>query len=137
MKINQNDFLMEQTNYLSEYYTLLGLEDHLDDDGYPKIDQDNNKGYAKKVKNKKSKSVSDRNVSFRFYIKMDPNNNIINPVLLHSEKNHNLRTNSRLNQTCKETEQYKEVSESIFNKYLEFLKTKNSKWLNAAQRELL
>ncbi len=128
---------MEQTNYLSEYYTLLGLEDHLDDDGYPKIDQDNNKGYAKKVKNKKSKSVSDRNVSFRFYIKMDPNNNIINPVLLHSEKNHNLRTNSRLNQTCKETEQYKEVSESIFNKYLEFLKTKNSKWLNAAQRELL
>lgn len=128
---------MEQTNYLSEYYTLLGLEDHLDDDGYPKLDQDNNKGYAKKVKNKKSKSVSDRNVSFRFYIKMDPNNNIINPVLLHSEKNHNLRTNNRLNQTCKETEQYKEVSESIFNKYLEFLKTKNSKWLNAAQRELL
>lgn len=137
MKINQNDFLMEQTNYLSEYYTLIGLEDHLDDDGYPRLDQDNDKGYAKKVKNKKSKLVSDRNISFRFYIKTDPNNNIINPVLLHSEKNYDLRSNSRLNKTCKEIEQYKEVTESIFNKYIEFLKSKNSKWLNAAQRELI
>lgn len=114
----------------------MGSEDHLDDDGYPKVNKDNDKTYAKKIKSKKSKLVSDKNIAFRFYIKTDPNNNIINPIVLFSDKNHDTRSNDRLNKTCKQKEQYKEVSESIFNQYLEFLKTKNSKWLNAAQREV-
>lgn len=127
---------MHQTNYETQYYTLMGSEDHLDDNGYPKVNKDNDKTYAKKIKSKKSKLVSDKNITFRFYIKTDPNNNIINPIVLFSDKNHDTRSNDRLNKTCKQTEQYKEVSESIFNQYLEFLKTKNSKWLNAAQREV-
>lgn len=137
MKINQTDFLMQQIDYQTEYYTLSGLEDHLDDDGYPKAKLDNDQTYAKKVKSKKSKLVSDKNIAFRFYIKTDPNNNIINPIALFSDKNHDKRANSRLNKTCKQAEQYKEVSEYVFNQYLEFLKTKNSKWLNSAQREVV
>lgn len=136
MRINQTDFTTQQDNYETEYYTLMGLEDHLDSDGYPKLSKDDNKTYAKKVKSKKPKLVSDKNISFRFYIKTDPNNNIVNPIVLLSDKNHDTRSNDRLNKTCKQIEQYKEVSQSIFNQYLEFLKTKNSKWLNAAQREI-
>ena len=136
MRINQTDFTTQQDNYETEYYTLMGLEDHLDSDGYPKLSKDDNKTYAKKVKSKKPKLVSDKNISFRFYIKTDPNNNIVNPIVLFSDKNHDTRSNDRLNKTCKQIEQYKEVSQSIFNQYLEFLKTKNSKWLNAAQREI-
>lgn len=136
MKINQNDFIISSTDYETEYYTLIGSEDRIDNNGYPKTDKDDKNTYAKKVKNKKPKLVSDRNIAFRFYIKTDPNNNIVNPIVLFSDKNHNTRSNDRLNQTCKRLEQYKEVSESIFNHYLEFLRTKNLQWLNAAQREL-
>lgn len=128
---------MHQTDYETEYYTLNGFQDYLDDNGYPKAKTDDHQTYAKKVKSKKSKLVSDKNISFRFYIKTDPNNNIINPIVLFSDKNHDKRANTRLNKTCKQTEQYKEVSEYVFNQYLEFLKTKNSKWLNSAQREVL
>ena len=45
---------MQQTNYEAEYYTLMGLEDHLDSDGYPKLSKDIDRTYAKKVKSKKS-----------------------------------------------------------------------------------
>jgi hypothetical protein len=41
-----------------------------------------------------------------------------------------------LDKVCKSTNGYKEVTESIFNMYLSYLRTQNPQWYNKAQREL-
>lgn len=137
MKIDLDEFNIKNKTIKEEFFTFMGLQEFIDEKGYPKISSDTDISYAKICESKKSKSIIDNKESYRFYIKTDPNNNIINPKKIYSDKNFDLKSNTHLNKICKHTEQYKEVSESIFKKYIEFLKTQNIKWLKEAQRELI
>ena len=133
MKINLENFSTNQKmpdSYL--FYTLQGDEDYIDDSGYPRLDKDGHKVFAKCIKNKPSKNFGGE-LQYRFYIKTDPNKIIINPIKKYSiEKS----KSTFLNKTCKSEDIFTEVSESIFNQYMNFLKSKNTKWLNNAQREI-
>lgn len=135
MQIDQSIFSTKKPEEIY-YYALSGQEEYIDSEGYPRLNSDSDKTYAKIIKNKQSKSMTDKVLYDRFYIKSDPNNNILNPIILYSSKNNDLTSNKHLNKTCKYEYTYKEVTRSVFQKYLQFLLTKNIKWLKDAQREL-
>jgi len=136
MKIEHQSF-KQVSQVHNEYYTLLGMHDFLDDSGYPRLDNDANNSYAKLVNNKPSKLSTDKKLYNRYYIKVNPNNQITNPIEIYSEKNNDLSARPFINKICKKESSYKEVTQSIFNKYIEFLKTKKLQWLKDAQRDLL
>jgi hypothetical protein len=133
MRVNLSDFQLNKTDQSIKLYTLLGQETSIDEDGFPRVDTENDKVFAKAVKNKLSKKFLSDNPTYSFFIKTDPNHNIINPIETYSIKKIN---SNFLNKICKAESVFTEVTESIFNKYLNFLKTSNVKWLNSAQREL-
>ena len=79
--------------------------------------------------------AADKNrVGYSYYIKSTPNKILFNPTDLHTIEPKLAK--SFLNKTCKSELMFLEVSESIFNMYLNFLKTENSQWLVKAQREI-
>lgn len=117
-------------------YTKIGYQDYLDDSGYPRLRVENHNVYAKSIKDKKSKHLKEiHNIDYSYYVLTDPNKNLYNPMdLLTIEPK---IKKSFLNKVCKSELVFTQVPQTIFEKYLNFLKTENIKWLKEAQRELL
>lgn len=138
MKIETDFTVQKKTtdNDQNLLYGLMGEEDFLDDSGNPRIKSDDNpKIMAKAIKTKLSKHMTESRISLRYYIRTKPNNIIYNPIKIESSVK-DKETFNFINNTCKNNIDFKEVTQSIFDKYLTFLRTKNVRWLNAAQREL-
>lgn len=121
----------------SALYCLIGNEDFIDDNGNPRINsEDSPKVMAKAIPNKPSKHMGTTDqMQLRFYIRTKQNDIIYNPVTIESSVK-NKETFDFINNTCKGGLSFREVPQSVFDKYVSFLKTKNIRWLNAAQREL-
>jgi hypothetical protein len=137
MRIDRDSFVINHNNDLSsKFYTKIGLQDFIDDSGYPRSNEENSEHtYAKCTKDKKSKHFNDSaNNRYSYYIMTDPDKKIHNPIKLHTIEP-NIKK-SFINQTCKSNLKFTEVSEAIFIKYLNFLATENIQWLNHAQREI-
>ena len=107
----------------TEYYTVLGNQEYLDNDGNPRLNKESNKVFAKSV-------VSDE--STRYYIKIGAYGKIYNPIGLFSEGRHT----KFMSKIGKKEYDFKEVNYKVFNMYINFLRTKNLAWLNNAEREL-
>jgi len=120
----------------NKFYCLLGNEDYIDEEGFPRCNVDNQEVSAKIVFSKKSKHFADTDRIYgRYYIKLDPNSKIFNPKpILSSIKDKD--SLNFINNVCKNDWVFKEVTPQIFQKYITFLKTKNLSWLKEAQREL-
>jgi hypothetical protein len=134
MRVDTEDFKVKQNQEQNKFYTLLGQESFCDDEGFPRLQDENNKTFAKAIKSKVAKAFGSNNLSYRYYIKTDPNKNIVNPTETYSIKTK--EKSSFINKICKIEAVFSEVTESVFNQYINFLKTNNTKWLNSAQREL-
>lgn len=135
MKVNSSDFIINHSLAETKYYTKKGYENYLDDDGDPRLEKDCDKVYAKAVKNKPSKNFTDKNrVGYSYYIKSTPDKTIYNPTETYSIDPKIKK--SFVNKICKNELQFLEVNESVFNMYLNFLKTENSQWLIKAQRAI-
>lgn len=122
----------------SIYYTLIGNEDFLDDNGNPCKNTQDSHVYAKAVKNKlpkafQSNTFNNETVGYSFYIKTLPNKVLYNPIQLYSIKS---SKPSFIDSVCKNNDQFTEVNQTIFEKYIAFLRTKNTQWLTEAQREI-
>jgi len=124
-------------NSNDKFYCLSGSEDYVDQDGYPRLyDENMDNAVAKVVFTKKPKHFDDSNKSYgRYYVKLDPNSKIFNPkkILSPVEEKNSL---SFINLVCKTEWVFREVTPQIFQKYITFLKTKNLSWLKDAQRDL-
>lgn len=107
-----------------EYFTILGDHDYVDDNNRPRANDENNKVVAKIITTEDKPS--------RFYIKVGTYGKIYNPIGLFSEGN-NTKFLSKIGR--KEFE-FKEVNQKVFDLYVNFLSTKNTAWLNNAEREL-
>jgi hypothetical protein len=132
MKVNFSEF---QTNKKIEdktYYTLSGSEAFLDKEGYPVLDKDCDRVYAKKIKNKKDKNLHG-SVSDTFYIRLHSKNKLYNPLEKHTVEKQSV---SYVDKVCKSENSFMEVNKSVFEMYLEFLKTKRLAWLDSAQRAI-
>lgn len=119
----------------SKFYTRKNDAVFTDDNNYPRLSVDSDKVYAKAIKDKPSKNFTDKNrVGYSYYIKSAPNKILFNPLDLHTIEPKVAK--SFINKICKTELMFLEVSESVFNMYLNFLKTENTQWLSKAQREI-
>lgn len=101
-----------------ESYTFIGFEDFIDDNNYPRINQDNDTRVLAKKKIRENGSV-------RYSIKLDSSSRrLFNPLVYD--------INAKL-QNIKPV--FKSVNHKTFNLYIVFLKTKNQAWLLNAERE--
>jgi hypothetical protein len=118
----------------TKYYTIAEGSDYVDDNGYPRSENDGLKVYAKAVKETKKKNILDRSPSyFKYYVRIEPNRSLHDPYGGHSVK-----TDSRsfVDRICKIENTFMEVNHSVFDKYINYLKTQNNKWLTDARREI-
>jgi hypothetical protein len=138
MRIDRKQFVVQKTVAGEEtlYFTSSGNETFLDEQNNPRLEKDGPTVYAKAIKNKKSKQLTkDVPIGYSYFIKTEPNKKIYDPTILHSVEPKIQK--SFLNKTCKTELVFTEVTKSIFDQYLSFLRTGNSLWLNQAQREIL
>jgi hypothetical protein len=125
-----SDYIFEQvpnkqTISVQEYYTIIGQQDFVDNNGYPRIETDSsNKIVAKKIIKTDGKT--------RYAIKIGVNNKLINPVSIYGEE----KQSSFLDSVCRASNKFIDVNPKTFELYLNFLKTKNTSWLYNAEREL-
>ena len=131
-----NNFYIKSTNYDSKNFCAMGQEDYIDENGDPRIEEnDSDKIAAKIIFNKKSRQVNQKDLSKSYFIKINPKMEVFNPVELLSGVN-DKQTNHFIENTCKSEWLFKEVDMHVFNKYLNFLKLKNVKLIKDIQRDL-
>lgn len=125
--IKPEEDIIKQT----EYYTLKGMQDYLDDQEMPRVKEDNGKVLAKKISyyDKNKDLIKNRT---RYQIKIGAYGRIYNPIGIYSEG----RSNRYSSKSGKDEWRMKEVNENIFNLYLAFLKTRNNAHLIIAERGL-
>ena len=110
---------------VADVFTMKGKQSFVDDDGYPRLeedDQDNYNAFAKKV------TIGQR---AKYYVKRGRHGKLFNPIGLYSEGT----AKKQLRHAGKPEWEYKETTQEVFNKYIRFLKTRNVAWLNNAERE--
>lgn len=112
----------EPDNVDYSYYTIFGSHDSVDDDGNPLCaDKKDALAYIKKI-----------NQDDQYYIKVGTYGKIFNPIGLYSEG----RQNKFLSKVGKNEYSFTRVNSKVFGMYVNFLRTKNTAWLNNAEREL-
>lgn len=135
MKVDISQFVSKNVEPEQKFYTKKGEESFIDDDENFRLSIDSPKVYAKAIRKRLSKNFAgNKNLAYAFYIKADPSRNLYNPMDLHTIEPKLKK--SFINKVCKTELGFTEVTESIFNKYLTFLRTGNIKWLQDAQREI-
>jgi hypothetical protein len=118
----------------SLFYTTLDNQEYVDNDGFARVDSFSDKVFAKAVKEVRSKDVLKRSPSYyKYYIKLTKDKSFYDPFPKHGAS---LDRTSFVNRICKSDSSFVEVNQSVFNKYINFLKTQNTKWLVDAQREV-
>ena len=106
------------------YYCIFGEHDFIDDQNNPRMNKESPKTLAKYV---------DGEISTRYLIKVGTTGRIYNPMGMYSEGNE-----SRfLAKIGKNEWSFKSVNKDIFDKYVNFLRTKNIAWLNNAERDMI
>lgn len=138
MRVDISDFVVNNNKSLDdEYYTLIGKENFLDNNGFPRTLENSSVIYAKAIKNKKTKNLQNNNTHYRYFVLADKNNILYNPIVLHSVDDQNHHTYDFINGVCKNGLDFKEVSYDIFKNYLSFLKTSSKKFFTKAQRDMV
>lgn len=121
----------DELNKVSEYFTIRGSQDFLDDDQNPRLKSDGPTVLAKRIfyYDDSSEIVKSKT---RYQIKVGAYGRIYNPIGMYSEGH----SNKFSSKSGKEEWRMKEVNENIFTLYLSFLKTKNIAHLTLAERGL-
>ena len=104
------------------FYTIFGKHEWIDEEGFPRLHNENSDAYAKSVTG---------NTRTRFFVKRGRHGKLYNPIGIYSEGT----ANKQLRHTGRLEWEFKESTQKVFNFYIRFLKTKNSAWLNNAERE--
>ena len=123
-----DNFVVNNSTIANKFYTIVGNEDFLDETGFV---------LAKAIQNKKPRQLTNKNFQYRYYVKTNPLKILYNPIETHSVQDNNKHEYSHLHKTYKNEWILTEVTESVFNKYKEFLKTKSLNWLKSAQHEIV
>lgn len=121
---NQERTALDGAKEYVMYYTMIGLQDYIDQNNRPVVTQDMSKVFAKTV------TV---NNSTKFYIKTGTYGKIFNPIGMFSEG----KNNKFVARTGRNEYEFKNVNQNIFDMYINFLSTKNLAWLNNAERGLI
>lgn len=136
MKININDFDISHSNDLDlrdKYYTIIDQQDFLDKENNPCKSGVSDQVYAKAILNKKPRHISDKKIYYTYYAIMNPKNELFNPIQLHTT----IKDKSNfIDKVCKSEWSFREIDKSVFDTYVDFLRTKNIRLLQKANRSL-
>jgi len=121
---NNNIFVSNSSDLeeKEELFTLLGLGD----ESQPSI-----KIKDPQSKNIFAKKIFRKNGSNKFLIKTSSNGKLYNPITIYGQE----KENTFLDKICRSNTKFAEVNLKTFNLYLRFLESKNTAWLNNAERE--
>jgi hypothetical protein len=106
-------------------FTMKGNHNYIDADGFPRLEENQEESpdaYAKKV------CVGNR---CKHFVKRGSHGRLYNPIGLYSEGT----SRKQSPHTGRPEWNFRETTEGVFSKYINFLKTKNPAWLNNAERE--
>lgn len=118
----------------SRFYTTLQYQDYMDDDENSRSSTENSTVFAKAVKSGLSRDMSKMGSQhFKYYVRCAANKTLYDPFPKYSTSDNK---QSFIDKVCRPETSYKEVTLSIFDKYLNYLKTENNQWLKSAQKEL-
>lgn len=108
----------------NKFFTSLGMQEFIDENGYPRVSEDSDHVYAK---------CTIHEGETRYFIKSTRYAKLYDPSGMYTEGHH-----KRFNKMIGANEfRFKRVNPRIFELYTNFLKTKNIAWLNNAERELV
>lgn len=118
----------------SKFYTTLQYQEFSDSEDNSRSRTDNNTVFAKAVKSGLSRDMNKSGAQYyKYYIRCYANKKLYDPFPKYSISD---SKNSFIDKICRPETIYKEVTQSIFDKYLNYLKTENAQWFNHAQREM-
>ncbi len=118
---------------MNNYYTTAQYSEFSDDAENCLRKSDDGKVFAKSVKSGYSTDIRELSPRYnKFYIKTYPNKKLYDPFPLYSVSDNK---NSFVDRICKSENIYREVTENVFNMYLNYLRSENVQWYNRAQRE--
>lgn len=131
----------------SKFYTTLQYKDYIDDQDHYRSTIENNTVFAKAIKRglnpdmTKSggdtywyqKTVSTDAKYYKYYVRCLANKTLYDPFPKYSTSDNK---QSFIDRVCRPETLYREVTLSVFDKYLNYLKTENAQWLKNAQKEL-
>lgn len=106
------------------YYCIFGEHDFIDNENNPRMNRESPKTLAKYI---------DGETNGRYFIKTGTHGRIYNPMGMYSEGNES----KFLAKIGKNEWSFKSVNKDIFDKYVNFLRTKNIAWLNNAERDMI
>ncbi len=115
----------QEDNYSSQYFTVIGNHDYLDDDKNPRLNEDNEDSVmAEKVIYKDGREA--------YYARVGAYGKLYNPIGMFTEG----RMKKYLAKFGKREWTLKKVNPKVFEFYVSFLRTKNLAWFNNAEREM-
>lgn len=118
----------------SRFYTTLQYQDFVDDNDNSRSSTENSKVFAKAIKNGLSRDMTKSGGQFfKYYVRCSSNKTLYDPFPKYSTSDNK---QSFIDKVCKSETSYREVTSSVFDKYLNYLKTENTQWLKNAQKEL-
>lgn len=135
MRISTQDFITKNTTPECKYYTTVTYQEFTDDNEFYRTNKDCDKVFAKAIKYGMSKNLAnDQPIQFRYYVRGNSQKQLFDPFPRYSL---NGKKSSFIDKICKGNNTFVEVTQSVFDKYINFLKTENNQWLLKAQREVM
>lgn len=135
MKISSKDFIVKDKNLDSKYYTTFQYQEFTDEDEFYRLSKDGDKVFAKVIKGGLSRDMTNSNpAQYKYYVRGTNGKKLHDPFPKYSISDNK---SSFLDKVCKGDQQFIEVTKSVFEKYITFLKTESNQYLTSAQREIM
>jgi hypothetical protein len=118
----------------SKFYTSYQHKEFVDENDNYRTKADNTKTFAKAIKSGLSRDMSRKGPQhYKYYIRCYANKLAYDPFPKYTMSDNK---NSFVDKICRPETSYREVNQSIFNDYLNFLRTENSQWYNRVQKDM-
>jgi hypothetical protein len=119
----------------SKYYTTFQYQEFTDDDEFYRVNKDGDKVFAKVIKSGLSRDMKNSNpAQYKYYVRGNNGKKLFDPFPKYSISDNK---GSFLDKVCKGEQQFIEVTKSVFEKYITFLKTESNQYFISAQREIM
>lgn len=133
MRVVSQDFIVDKNIPQPQYYTTYQHQEFSDNNDYYRLSKDSDKVFAKCLTERLPKdSLSNINQT-KYYVRGNNGKNLFDPFPKYSISDNR---NSFIDKVCKPDHRFIEVTKSIFDKYINFLKTENRQYYISAQKEL-
>ena len=134
MKVEHQSFVVNSKLPETKYYTTLQYQEFVDEDECSRVSKDSDKVFAKSIPERLPKDNGSKIPQTKYYVRGTNGKNLFVPFPKYSVSDNK---SSFVDKVCKGDQRFLEVTKSVFDKYINFLKTENRQYFNAAQKEIM